>query len=71
MIYNRRIRKLFTNYHSGVVSEFIKELPLPDMSKYRFYRITTEDGHKMVVWGKNNRALLSQFDEFLQLLIFH
>jgi hypothetical protein len=71
MIYNSHIRKLFANYHSGVVLEFIKELPLPDTTKNRFYRITTEDDRKMVVWGKNNRVLLTQFDDFLQLLIFH
>lgn len=71
MIYNATIRQLFRHYHYSIIMEFIKELPLPDIREYRHYRITTEDGQKMVVWGKNSKEVVRQFNEFLELLIFH
>jgi hypothetical protein len=70
MIYNSKLRKFFTQYHSSIILKFCEEFPLPDIKLYRYYPIVSEDRQKLVVWGKNSREITHKFIEFLELAMF-
>ncbi len=70
MTRNPQIKSVLEPYPATVLLQFINTLPVPKVGGLKYYSIKSNDGIPLSVWGLNTEDVLTQFDDFIKLLIF-
>lgn len=70
MIRNLQIKSVLEPYPASVLLQFVDTLPAPRVDGLKYFNIKSSDGISLSVWGANTEDVLTQFDDFIKLLIF-